>query len=81
MTSAWKTSAIRWGWPAERLALHRLIGIHDVQAGRVETGQPHVPHDYDAEGVLAILEPSRPAGGETDCQKAARRANSPWGGG
>ena len=38
------------------MALHRLVGIHRVQAGRVEAGQPHVPHDHNLEGVLGVLE-------------------------
>ena len=36
--------------------LHRLVGIHRVQAGRVETGQPHVAHDDDLERALRVLE-------------------------
>ena len=35
------------------VALHRLVGVHGVQARRVEAGQPHVAHDDDAERVLA----------------------------
>ena len=38
------------------MALHRLVGIHRVQAGRIEPGEPHVPHDDDAERVAAVLE-------------------------
>jgi hypothetical protein len=33
------------------VALHRLVGIHGVQAGRIEAGEPHVAHDHDLEGV------------------------------
>ena len=43
----------------EAVTLHRLVGIHGVQAGRVETGQPHVAHDHDLERVLGILEAVR----------------------
>ena len=43
----------------EAVALHRFVGIHRVEAGRVEAGQPHVAHDHDAEGVFAILESLR----------------------
>jgi len=39
------------------VALHRLVGIHRVPAGRVEAGQPHVAHDDDLEGVSGVLEP------------------------
>ena len=38
------------------MALHRLVGIHRVQTGRIETRQPHVAHDHDLEGVLRVLE-------------------------
>ena len=41
------------------VAAHRLVGIHRVQARRVEAGQPHVAHDHDAERVLAVFEPTR----------------------
>ena len=47
------------------MALHRLVGIHRVQAGRVQTGQPRtagcltVAHDHDAERILGVLEPVR----------------------
>ena len=65
--------------------LLELIGeaevVHHQPAGLVEAGQPHVPHDDDLEGVFRVLEPSRLAGGETDCRQAARRANPPRGGG
>jgi hypothetical protein len=40
----------------EAVALHRLVGVHRVQARRVEAGQPHVAHDDDPERVLAVLE-------------------------
>ena len=43
----------------EAMALHRLVGTHGVQAGRVEAGQPHVSHDHDLEGVFGVLEPIR----------------------
>lgn len=36
--------------------MHRLVGIHGVQAGRVETGQPHVAHDDELEGVIGVFE-------------------------
>ena len=39
------------------VALHRLVRIHGVEAWRIETGQPHVPHYHDTEGVFGILEP------------------------
>ena len=51
--------------PFPPVALHRLVGIHHVQAGRVETGQPHVAHDHDAEEGLAVL--------EAVCQLAGKR--------
>ena len=38
------------------LALHRLVSIHGVQAGRVETRQTQVAHDDDLERVLGVLE-------------------------
>ena len=40
----------------EAVALHRRVGIHRVQAGRVKAGQPHVAHDHDLEEVLRVLE-------------------------
>ena len=43
----------------EAVALHRLVGIHRVQEGRDETGQPHVAHDHDFERVLRVLETGR----------------------
>jgi len=39
----------------EAVALHRLIGIYRVKAGRVETSRPHVAHDHDLERVLKVL--------------------------
>ena len=40
----------------QAVALHRLVGIHGVQAGRIEAGEPHVAHDHDLEGVGGVLE-------------------------
>ncbi len=38
------------------MALHQLVGIYGVQAGRVEAGQPHVAHDHDAERGFGVLD-------------------------
>ena len=43
----------------EFVTLHRLVGIHRVQAGRVKASQPHVAHDHDLEGVFGVLEAVR----------------------
>ena len=37
------------------VALHRLVHIHRVHAGRVEAGQPHVADDHQLERVLRVL--------------------------
>ena len=43
----------------EAVPLHRLVGIHRVQAGRIKACQPHVAHDHDPERILRVLEPIR----------------------
>ena len=47
--------------PGDRLhqsvAAHRLVGVHRVQAGGVEAGQPHVADDHQPERVVGVLEP------------------------
>src|SRR5208282_3724873 len=47
--------------PGDRLhqsvAAHRLVGVHRVQAGGVEAGQPHIPDDHQPERVVGVLEP------------------------
>jgi len=40
-------------------ALHGLVGIHRVQAGRVETSQPNVAHAHELKRVIGVLEPVR----------------------
>ena len=35
---------------------HRLVGIHGMEAGSIESCQPHVPDDHDPERVLTVLE-------------------------
>jgi hypothetical protein len=37
------------------VAAHRLVGVHRVQAGGGEAGQPHVADDHDAERGFASL--------------------------
>ena len=37
------------------VALHRLVDIHRVHAGRVEAGQPHVADDHQLERVRRVL--------------------------
>ena len=37
------------------VALHRLVHVHRVHAGRVEAGQPHVAHDHQLERVARVL--------------------------
>ena len=39
------------------VAAHRLVDIHRVQAGRVETGEPHVPHEHDPQRIGGVAEP------------------------
>jgi len=41
---------------SQAVTLHRLVGIHCLQARRVEAGQPHVAHDHNFEGVPGVLE-------------------------
>ena len=41
----------------QAVALHRLVHIHGVHAGRVEAGQPHVAHDDQFQRVLGVLGP------------------------
>lgn len=43
----------------EAVALHPLVGIHRVQAGRVKAGQPHVAHNHDLERIFWIFELDR----------------------
>ena len=38
------------------VALHGLVHIHGVTAGRIEAGQPHIPHDHQPERVVDVLE-------------------------
>ena len=38
---------------------HRLVDVHGVQARRVETRQPHVPHQHDTQRVVGVPEPLR----------------------
>ncbi|MNG07065.1 hypothetical protein D3C84_903510 [compost metagenome] len=38
------------------VALHRLVDVQGVHARRIETGQPHVPHNHQPERVLRVLE-------------------------
>ena len=38
---------------------HRLVHIHGVQAGRVETREPHVPHQHNLEWFGGIAEAVR----------------------
>jgi hypothetical protein len=35
---------------------HRLIDIHRVKTGRVETGQPHVADDHNLKRIIGIAE-------------------------
>ena len=35
----------------QAVALHRFVGIHGVQTGRIEAGEPHISHDHDLEGI------------------------------
>jgi hypothetical protein len=39
----------------QAVAAHRLVDVRRALARRVETGQPHVAHDDDAEGVVGVL--------------------------
>ena len=40
------------------VAPHRLVQVHGVQAGRVEAGQPHVPHQARSrKGIVGVAEP------------------------
>ena len=41
------------------VAAHRLVDVHGVQAGRVEAGQPHVPHQHNPQRVAGVAEPLR----------------------
>ena len=43
----------------QAVAVHRLVGIHLVQARRIQAGQPPVAHDHDAERVTTLLETPR----------------------
>src|SRR5207302_9627916 len=43
----------------EPVAPHRLVHVHRVERWRVETRQPHVPHQDDPEGIAWIPEPTR----------------------
>ena len=36
---------------------HRLVHVHGVQAGRVEAGEPHVPHQHHLKGIGRVAEP------------------------
>ena len=38
------------------VALHGLVHVHRVAAGRIEAGQPHVPHDHQLQRIGRILE-------------------------
>src|SRR5690554_1249707 len=38
------------------VALHGLVHIHGVTAGRIEAGQPHIPNDHQPERVVDVLE-------------------------
>jgi hypothetical protein len=40
----------------EVVALHRLVDVERVHAGRVEAGEPHVAHDHQAQRVGRVLE-------------------------
>jgi hypothetical protein len=39
------------------VAAHRFVGVHRVEAGSIEAGQPHVWDDDDAERVFSVFEP------------------------
>src|SRR5690606_39105774 len=41
----------------QAVPVHRLVEIYRVQAGRIETGQPHVAHDYQLERIARVLVP------------------------
>ena len=47
--------------PCNRLhqvvALHRLVHIEGMHAGRIEAGQPHITHDDQLERVTRVFEP------------------------
>ena len=40
----------------EAVALHGLVDVHGVKRRHIETGQPHITHDGNLEGVTRILE-------------------------
>ena len=40
------------------VAPHRLVGVHGVQAGGVEPGEPHVAHQHHPQRVGAVAEPA-----------------------
>jgi len=37
------------------VALHRLVDVERVHAGRIETGEPHVAHDHQLQRILRVL--------------------------
>ena len=37
------------------MALHRLVDVERVHAGRIEAGQPHVTHDHQLERIVVVL--------------------------
>ena len=39
------------------VAAHRLIDVHGVKAGGVETGEPHIAHQHDSQGIVGVAEP------------------------
>jgi hypothetical protein len=39
----------------EPVSLHRLIHIHRMHTGGIESGQPHIPHDHELKRVLGVF--------------------------
>ena len=39
------------------MSAHRLVNIHSVQARRVETREPHIPHQHDLKRIAGVSEP------------------------
>ena len=41
----------------EAVSAHRLVNIHSVQARRVKTRKPHIPHQHDLQRIARVSEP------------------------
>ena len=36
--------------------MHRLVDVHGSQTGCIESGQPHIPHYHNFQGIIRVLE-------------------------